>query len=45
VCNYLSYILVSAKAGAVSHQPPTMEAQVQYQAGLLGFMVDTVALS
>lgn len=40
MCNYLSCILVSAiaqavsaKAGAVSHQPLTVEAQVQYQAG------------
>jgi len=39
VCNYLSCILVSAiaqavsaKAGEVSHQPLTVEAQVRYQA-------------
>jgi hypothetical protein len=43
VCNYLSCILVSAiaqavsaKDGAVSHQPLNVEAQVWYQAGPSG---------
>jgi hypothetical protein len=50
MCNYLSCILVSAiaqavsaMAGAVSHQPLTVEAQVRYLAVLVGFMVDRVA--
>jgi hypothetical protein len=43
MCNYLSCILISAiaqavgtMAGAVSHQPLTVEAQVWYQAGIHG---------
>ena len=36
MCNYLSCILVSAMAGAVSHQPLNVEAQVQYQASPCG---------
>ena len=51
MCTYLSCILVSAiaqvvsaKAGAVSHQPLTVKSRFSTRPILVGFMVDSVAL-